>query len=45
MFDQDGNGYIEQKELDQMMGGVVDDDFWLQILKECDVNKDGKISM
>ena len=42
MFDQDGNGLIERKELEMIMG-EVDAETWTDILADADTDKDGKV--
>jgi calcium-dependent protein kinase len=37
MFDSDGNGNITKEELSNIMGNV-EDDFWKEVLLECDTN-------
>ncbi len=44
MFDSDGNGNITKEELSNIMGNV-EDDFWKEVLLECDTNQDGQISL
>jgi len=47
LFDQDGNGYIESKELKNILGGSIenlDDETWKEMVSEVDTNGDGKIS-
>lgn len=45
MFDSDGNGFIEKSELSAILGGTeLSEDTWNNILLECDLNGDGKVS-
>ncbi|CAD8142780.1 unnamed protein product [Paramecium pentaurelia] len=44
IIDLDGDNYISKAELQNVMGDV-DDEIWIQILKECDSDNDGKISL
>ncbi|CAD8066872.1 unnamed protein product [Paramecium sonneborni] len=44
VIDLDGDNYISKAELQNVMGDI-DDEIWIQILKECDNDNDGKISL
>lgn len=48
VFDKDGDGKINAKELKEVLGkhdGLMDkpDSFWNDLIKECDENGDGEI--
>ena len=44
MFDQDGNGYIDKKELKAVMGGInLTDQEWDLLIAEYDTDKDGMV--
>merc|ERR1712070_658176 len=44
-FDIDGDGFITEDELKQVMGGIeIDKEMWIDILEDCDDNNDGMIS-
>ncbi len=46
MFDKDKSGRIEAKEIKEVIGSElkgVDEEVWLQMIKEADVNGDGQI--
>ncbi|EAS04135.3 calcium-dependent kinase (macronuclear) [Tetrahymena thermophila SB210] len=46
LIDTDGNGQITKKELEEMMGGLpLNEKVWESLLKDCDVNQDGQISL
>jgi len=46
MFDNDGDGNIDRKELKLVMGGVnLSDDEWDKLINQYDADKDGKISL
>ncbi|KAL4446120.1 hypothetical protein ABPG74_021659 [Tetrahymena malaccensis] len=46
LIDTDGNGQITKKELEEMMGGLpLNEKVWESLLQDCDVNKDGQISL
>lgn len=41
---QDGDGFITEIELKQVMGGIeIDEMMWKDILDDCDDNNDGKV--
>ncbi|CAD8156380.1 unnamed protein product [Paramecium octaurelia] len=43
MLDTNGDGYISKEELQDSMG-FLEPEIWEQFLKDCDLNKDGRIS-
>ncbi|CAD8171529.1 unnamed protein product [Paramecium pentaurelia] len=43
MLDTNGDGYISKEELEDSMG-FLEPEIWESFLKDCDLNKDGKIS-
>lgn len=43
MLDTNGDGYISKEELEDSMG-FLEPEIWEQFLKDCDINKDGRIS-
>ncbi|CAD8141750.1 unnamed protein product [Paramecium pentaurelia] len=45
LFDLDGNGFITKQEINELFGNEIDENMWQDILKDCDINKDGMISM
>ncbi|KAL4492576.1 hypothetical protein ABPG72_007689 [Tetrahymena utriculariae] len=46
LIDTDGNGQITKKELEEMMGGLpLNEKVWEGLLQDCDINKDGQISL
>ncbi|CAD8044646.1 unnamed protein product [Paramecium primaurelia] len=45
LFDLDGNGYITKQEINELFGNEIDEKMWEDILKDCDTNKDGMISL
>lgn len=46
LIDEDGNGQITKKEVEDMMGGLaMDQHTWDQLLKDVDKNNDGMISL
>ncbi|KAM3133795.1 hypothetical protein pb186bvf_014058 [Paramecium bursaria] len=46
LFDIDGNGQISKEEIQQVFGGIeIENQAWEDILKNCDTNKDGLISL
>jgi calcium-dependent protein kinase len=46
MFDQDGNGFIDKKELKAVMGGInLTDEEWDLLIAEYDTDKDGMVSV
>jgi calcium-dependent protein kinase len=45
MFDQDGNGFIDKKELKAVMGGInLTDQEWDLLIAEYDTDKDGMVT-
>jgi calcium-dependent protein kinase len=45
MFDQDGNGFIDKKELKAVMGGInLTDQEWDRLIEEYDTDKDGMVN-
>lgn len=40
---QDGNGSISKEELQEIMGGTMNEDQWKEILADCDKNGDGLV--
>ena len=45
MFDKDGSGKLDMKEIREMFGGVkIAENIWKEIIKEVDNNGDGEIS-
>ncbi|EGR32359.1 protein kinase domain protein [Ichthyophthirius multifiliis] len=44
LIDQDNNGQITKKELEDIMGGIVlKEQVWNNLLKDCDQNNDGMV--
>ena len=42
VYIKDGDGQIDKSELENIIGDI-DDEFWKDILSECDSNNDGKV--
>lgn len=46
LFDLDGNGYIDRKELLQVLGAIeMTDEEWKNLIDDVDKDRDGKISI
>lgn len=46
LFDLDGNGYIDRKELLQVLGAIeMSDEEWKHLIDDVDKDRDGKISI
>ncbi|CAD8118042.1 unnamed protein product [Paramecium sonneborni] len=45
LFDLDGNGLITKQEINELFNDEIDEEMWLEILDECDQDKDGMINL
>ena len=43
IFDSNNDGYIVKHELQALLGNIINEEMWKNILQEYDSNNDGKV--